>query len=54
MAECSRNTFGPDCKRICGHCRDGEQCHHVSGKCPNGCSKGATGVNCDFGILHFL
>lgn len=54
MTECSRNTFGQDCKRICGHCRDGEQCHHVSGKCPNGCSKGATGVNCDFGISHFL
>lgn len=54
MTGCSGNTFGLDCKRICGNCRNGEQCHHVNGSCPNGCSKGATGFNCDMGILHLL
>lgn len=50
MAECSENTYGLDCKQICGNCRNGEQCHHVNGGCPNGCDKGATGVKCDIGI----
>lgn len=50
ITECSENTFGIDCKQICGNCRNGEQCHQVNGSCPNGCNEGATGANCDIGI----
>lgn len=54
MSDCSGNTFGLECKRICGNCRSGEQCHHVNGICLNGCKKGAAVVNCDIGIWHFI
>lgn len=50
MTECRGNTFGIDCKQICGNCKNGEQCHEVNGSCPNGCNEGATGVNFDIGI----
>lgn len=54
MTECRGNTFGIDCKQICGNCKNGEQCHEVNGSCPNGCNEGATGVNCDIGIWHLI
>lgn len=44
------NTYGLECRTTCGHCRDGQQCHHVSGSCPNGCDRGVNGVKCDTGL----
>lgn len=38
------------CMKLCGRCRNGEQCDHVNGSCPNGCGKGAYGDKCDKGL----
>nr|XP_022306631.1 multiple epidermal growth factor-like domains protein 11 [Crassostrea virginica] len=45
--KCKDNTYGMGCMKLCGRCRNGEQCDHVNGSCPNGCGKGAYGDKCD-------
>lgn len=30
----------------CGHCHKSEQCHHINGKCMNGCDSGYQGSIC--------
>ncbi|XP_017773532.1 PREDICTED: uncharacterized protein LOC108560479 isoform X2 [Nicrophorus vespilloides] len=34
-----KNVFGSNCVDKCGNCKDNEQCHYVTGHCPNGCKK---------------
>ena len=46
---CDGNTYGQDCTTSCGNCINEDQCHHVTGVCPNGCDKGVYGENCDKG-----
>lgn len=48
---CGNNTYGPNCAKTCGNCSYfyGEQCHHVTGFCPRGCSSGFKGARCDQG-----
>lgn len=48
--ECSGHTFGLECSRICGNCRDWEECDYLNGSCPHGCNKGTMGINCDIGM----
>lgn len=45
--ECSGHTYGLECSRICGNCRDWEECDYLNGSCPNGCNKGTMGIKCD-------
>ena len=49
FTECADNTYGLECTKLCPKCRDGEQCDHVNGSCPNGCDKGIYGDKCDRG-----
>lgn len=46
---CDKGTFGLECKTLCAHCRDTDECNPVNGSCPNGCEKGATGFDCNSG-----
>ena len=46
LTECSNNTYGVECKELCGHCSNGEPCQHLDGSCPSGCNAGAYGVTC--------
>nr|XP_022306912.1 receptor-type tyrosine-protein phosphatase T-like [Crassostrea virginica] len=47
-AICNGNTYGQECNTSCGNCINGEQCHHMTGICPNGCDKGVyDGDKCD-------
>lgn len=47
--ECPNQTYGLECKKICGNCKNKESCHHVDGSCLNGCDKGVYGEKCDIG-----
>lgn len=53
-SECNAKTYGLECQRVCGNCRNGDPCHHVNGSCVNGCDKGTFGVKCDTGLLVYL
>ncbi|XP_078320192.1 uncharacterized protein LOC111116135 [Crassostrea virginica] len=46
ITECRNNTYGFECREICGNCMHGEQCHHVTGICLRGCDKGRKGAKC--------
>lgn len=48
--ECSGHTYGLECSRICGNCRDWEECDYLNGSCPHGCNKGTMGIKCDIGM----
>lgn len=54
FSECTAKTYGLECQRVCGNCRNGDPCHHVNGSCINGCDKGTFGVRCDTGLLVYL
>ena len=43
---CYGNNYGIACSQTCGECFRGEQCHHVTGNCPNGCGLGMFGEKC--------
>ena len=43
---CDNNSYGIECEFTCGQCRNGEQCNHVDGRCPNGCVSGMSGDKC--------
>nr|XP_034322178.1 multiple epidermal growth factor-like domains protein 10 [Crassostrea gigas] len=45
--QCNAKTYGLECQRVCGNCRNGDPCHHVNGSCINECDKGTFGVKCD-------
>lgn len=46
---CNNRTNGDNCSKTCGKCRHSEQCHHINGKCKNGCNSGYQGDKCDEG-----
>ncbi|XP_034321248.2 uncharacterized protein [Magallana gigas] len=50
--KCSGHTYGLECSRICGNCRDWEECDYLNGSCPHGCNKGAMGIKCDIACPH--
>ena len=52
FTECAKNTYGVECKEMCGNCGNGEPCHHVDGTCPNGCEAGMYGDKCDLGNMR--
>ncbi|KAH3843798.1 hypothetical protein DPMN_117329 [Dreissena polymorpha] len=45
---CAGNEYGPDCKSVCGNCKDNARCAIITGSCPNGCTDGynATDPTC--------
>ncbi|XP_052695930.1 multiple epidermal growth factor-like domains protein 11 [Crassostrea angulata] len=43
---CPLGSYGAACKLTCGHCRDVNQCDHVTGTCLTGCSAGYMGDLC--------
>ena len=51
---CGNNTYGQGCSLTCDNCHYlyGEQCHHVTGECPNTCSEGYKGKRCDESIVQ--
>ena len=51
---CSNNTYGLHCTLTCGNCSNGQQCHHVTGICPQGCVQGYDGDTCDTSNSFFL
>lgn len=32
--------YGENCSRKCGYCLDGKICHHINGRCEQGCNPG--------------
>lgn len=40
-----------ECSQTCGKCHGGEECHHVTGNCSNGCDPGMYGEKCVNGNL---
>ncbi|XP_048836794.1 scavenger receptor class F member 1 isoform X2 [Brienomyrus brachyistius] len=43
---CSAGSYGNDCKKRCGHCREGQPCSAVDGFCSS-CEPGWNGTRCD-------
>lgn len=37
---CPLGFYGETCNDPCGNCRDGNQCHHITGTCVSGCDAG--------------
>ena len=54
IIECDGNKYGLECKTSCNNCVRGEQCHHVTGSCPNGCDAGFHGGKCDKGKYYCM
>ena len=46
---CGDRKFGQGCMEPCGHCVALKQCHHISGRCLNGCDRGYQGIECTEG-----
>ena len=44
--ECRVGTFGFNCIRVCGMCKDGAICNIYTGDCPGVCVTGYTGRQC--------
>ena len=47
--ECAGGWYGQDCALLCGQCLNNEQCHHIDGRCLNGCQPGFQGDYCTHG-----
>lgn len=43
---CEKGSFGDNCSKICGHCRDVDKCSHSNGTCLTGCKAGYQGEIC--------
>lgn len=54
LLECDGDTYGQNCRSLCGHCFDEAQCHYVNGTCPNGCDGEYQGSHCTQGDDHFI
>lgn len=52
-AACPKGSYGSECKKCVGHCKDNKACNHSTGLCDNGCLDGWKGINCDQGIHTF-
>uniref|UniRef100_A0A8W8P3B7 Scavenger receptor class F member 2 n=1 Tax=Magallana gigas TaxID=29159 RepID=A0A8W8P3B7_MAGGI len=46
---CDKGSYGSQCKEICGHCRDTDQCSNINGTCLTGCDAGYQGNLCRTG-----
>lgn len=44
--ECDSRKYGEECQYKCGECKDMEQCHHINGRCLDGCEPGFKGEKC--------
>ena len=49
LIACENGTYGRDCNKTCGHCRDGSSCLHTNGTCLTGCDSGYFGDLCKRG-----
>lgn len=49
LSGCEIGTYGVDCNKTCGHCRDLHQCSHTNGTCLTGCVAGYQGSLCKTG-----
>lgn len=45
--ECTPSTYGENCLKECGHCKDNNPCQPIGGLCPAGCELGWMGPQCD-------
>ena len=54
VIECDENQYGLECNTSCGNCFLGEQCHHLTGNCPDGCDEGFFGDKCDKGKSSYM
>jgi hypothetical protein len=56
IAACAAGTYGPNCTGVCGRCKGGATCDHVTGSCPSAeCEPGwkqTTDQKCDTGIFE--
>uniref|UniRef100_K1Q3Y1 Multiple epidermal growth factor-like domains 10 n=1 Tax=Magallana gigas TaxID=29159 RepID=K1Q3Y1_MAGGI len=43
---CDTDSFGDNCTKTCGHCRDVNQCSNINGTCMTGCDVGYHGGLC--------
>ena len=50
ITECSDGNYGLGCSQTCHHCTSPDICDKPTGRCPNGCSAGYQGDNCDQGM----
>ena len=41
--------YGENCSRNCGHCLDNKTCHHINGRCVQGCNPGYVAPLCNIG-----
>ena len=53
ITECTGRKYGAGCLEDCGYCVEYEKCHHISGKCLNGCKEGYQGLTCTEGNQRF-
>lgn len=49
---CVNGTYGLDCNKTCGHCREVHQCFHADGVCLTGCDIGYQGSFCQTRMLN--
>ena len=47
--ECMSDFYGENCSRNCGHCLDNKTCHHINGRCEQGCNPGYVAPFCNEG-----
>ena len=49
--ECPSGKYGPGCSKSCNkQCKGRDNaCHHINGRCTNGCDVGYHGDKCDSG-----
>lgn len=43
---CDKGSYGNDCKKTCGQCRETDQCRITDGRCLTGCDAGYQGDFC--------
>ena len=46
LSECDAGFYGDSCASVCGRCKSGTACNHVTGTCYGGCETGYTGDMC--------
>lgn len=46
VSACAGGSYGVECNKTCGHCRDINQCYHINGTCLTGCDAGYQGNLC--------
>ena len=49
ITECADGNYGLECAGTC-YCASPDVCNKFTGRCPNGCSFGFLGDNCDPGL----